>query len=82
VPRILEGPAWDGRSVLFIVFDEGHGSEPIPFVVVGPVVRPGFRSAVPHDHYSLLRTIENAWGLPCLASACRANTLAELFGPN
>jgi hypothetical protein len=32
-----------------------------------------------HDHYSLLRGIEDALGLPCLAPASDANSLAELF---
>ena len=39
----------------------------------------GFRSDEPHDHYGVLRTIEDAWGLDCLASACDARPLDEFF---
>jgi hypothetical protein len=47
---------------------------------VGPMVRPGARSTVAHNHYSLLRTIENLWGLGCLRNSCTANDLREFFG--
>ena len=40
---------------------------------------PGFTSCVRHDHYSLLRTIEDAWGLACLGQACSATNMAEFF---
>lgn len=79
VPRILTSPAWQQGGVLFITFDEGSGSQPVPTIVVSTGARAGFRSSVPHDHYSLLRTIEDAWHLPCLANACTANTLVEMF---
>ena len=36
-------------------------------------------SAVPHTHYSLLRTIQDAFGLECLEESCSANTLGEFF---
>jgi hypothetical protein len=38
-------------------------------VVVSPLVQPGFVSQVAYDHFSLLRTIEDAWGLPHLLNA-------------
>jgi hypothetical protein len=81
VPRILQSAAWQQGGVLFITFDEGQGSQPIATLVIAPDVAPDFRSAVAHDHYSLLRTIENAWGLPCLANSCGANDLREFFLP-
>ena len=79
VPRILDSTAWRQGGVLFITWDEGSGSEPVATLVIAPDVPAGFRSSVPHDHYSLLRTIEDAWGLPCLANACSANDMAEFF---
>ena len=79
VPRILDSAAWQRGGVLFITWDEGSGSEPVATLVIAPGVPAGFRSSVPHDHYSLLRTIEDAWGLPCLAHACSANAMAEFF---
>jgi phosphatidylinositol-3-phosphatase len=81
VPRILESGAWRVGGVLFVTFDEGskdHG-QTVPLVAVSPYVRAGTRSAAPYSHYSLLRTIEDAWGLECLARACAAHDVADLF---
>jgi acid phosphatase len=82
VPRITSSPAF-ADSVLFITWDEGGGDQGgggrVPLVIVSPLVRPGTASSVAHDHYSLLRTIEDAWGLGCLARSCAANDLRELF---
>ena len=41
----------------------------IATILVGPDVRAGARSARPADHYSLLRTIDEAFGLPPLRRA-------------
>jgi hypothetical protein len=82
IPRILRSPAMKG-SVLFLTWDEGTsklgGGGKVATVVIGPTVRRGFRSATPHSHYSLVRTIEAAWGLGCLNRSCRANTFREFF---
>lgn len=82
VPRIQAAMAKQ-PGVLFITWDEGGssvgGGGRVATLVIGPGVRPGYRSAVRHDHYSLLRTIENAWGLGCLHRSCTANDLREFF---
>ncbi len=82
VPRITSSPAFAG-SVLFITWDEGSGSAggggQVATIVVSPLVAAGAKSATPHTHYSLLRTIQDAWGLPCLAASCAANDLREFF---
>jgi hypothetical protein len=36
-------------------------------------------SQTTHDHYSVTRTVEDLFGLPCLANACEANTLDEFL---
>ena len=78
VPRILASPAWQDKGVLFVVFDEGTtnvgccqyaAGGKTDTLVISPLVRPGFVSNEPYDHYSLLRTIEQAWGLPLLGKA-------------
>jgi hypothetical protein len=76
VPSILDSPAFAG-SVVFITFDEGSGSDPtagghIATIVLSPAMTPGFRSSVRYNHYSMLRTIEQAWGLPLLGEAAAA----------
>lgn len=85
VPRILDSRAWRDGGVLFITFDEGDGpagaGDRVATLVVSPAVRSGLRSAVPHDHYDLLRTIQDAWGLGCVAETCRARPMSEFFAP-
>jgi len=52
-------------SLLIVTFDEDDGSNAnhIATIVVGQQVRPG-RYRTPIDHYNVLRTIEQAYGLP------------------
>ncbi len=82
VPRILSSGAFTD-SVLFITWDEGTtstgGGGHVATLVISPLTRAGMRSATWHDHYSLLRTVEDAWGLGCLAQTCGANDMREFF---
>ncbi len=81
VPRITESGAF-ADGVLFITWDEGTGGPGgghVATIVVSRRVRPSTVSRVPHDHYSLLRTIEDAFGIGCLGHACSANDLGEVF---
>ena len=83
-PRIMADPAFADGGLLAVTFDEGtHGDDDndVATILVGPGVKSGFVSNVPHTHYSLLRTIQEAMGLPCLAASCDANTLGEVFEP-
>lgn len=83
VPRIIDSASFRAGGALFITFDEGSETAAdgnhVATIVAGPAVTAGARSAVPHNHYSLLRTLEDAWGLDCLAESCSANTLGEFF---
>ncbi|MBF6590623.1 MAG: hypothetical protein IVW57_08845 [Ktedonobacterales bacterium] len=72
VPPILASAAWKQGGVLFLVWDEGTDDNGccayasggrVPLLVIAPGGRAGYRSATPYDHYSLLRTITDAWGL-------------------
>ena len=82
VPRITRSAAMK-NSVLFITWDEGTtslgGGGHVATLVIGPTVKRGYRSASRHTHYSLLRTIESAFGVGCLNRTCSANTLHEFF---
>jgi acid phosphatase len=83
VPRITGSAAWHDGGTLFVTFDEGVASTTPPnriaTIVSSPLVPAGTTSDVPHDHYSLLRTVQNAFGLDCLEDSCSANTLGEFF---
>jgi hypothetical protein len=88
VPAILDAPAFTDRSVLFITWDtskgreaccgaqEGGGRIPLIAVTKHPMA---VRGTTPSDHYSLLATIEDGFGLPRLAHAKGAATLFDLF---
>jgi phosphatidylinositol-3-phosphatase len=71
------------RSVVFIVFDEGSsdtgGGGRIAALALGPVVRPGSHFRTPMNHYGLLRTIEDAWGLPPLGASGAAKPITGIW---
>ena len=71
--RIMASPAWTTqRSLAIITFDEDasdlhHPAQRIPTIVLGSQdVKAGFVSSRRYTHYSLLRTIEAALGLPTM----------------
>ena len=87
VPRIVGSPAFT-KGMLFITWDEGTtnasargggGGGHVPLIVVGPHVPAGLRSARPATELDLLRTLEDNWGLGCLANACRASALTAFL---
>lgn len=82
VPAILRAPDF-ATSVLFIVWDEGTtsvgGGGQVPLVMVSPLVAPGVQDATPTNHYSLLRTIEDAWALTRLGASAGAVPLTAAF---
>ncbi len=83
VPKILNSSAWNTGGVLFIIYDEGStntgGGGVVATAVISNYALRGKTSAVSHNHYSLLKTVEDAWGLPCLINSCAANNLTEFF---
>jgi acid phosphatase len=72
------------NGVVFIVFDEGSsdqgGGGHVAALVVGPTVRPGSRFTAPTGHYGLLRTIEDAFGLPYLGGSASASPITGIWG--
>jgi phosphatidylinositol-3-phosphatase len=79
VPKILNSAAFAG-SALFITWDEGSssidGGGHIATIVASPGMAAGFRATAHYNHYSMLRTIEAAWGLPLLGGAATAAPMA------
>ena len=47
----------------------GPGGGRIGAVLLSPLIRPGTVSTIPYNHYSLLRAIEDIFGLPYLGDA-------------
>jgi len=58
----------------------GPGGGRVGAVVLSPFVRPGTVSAVPYNHYSLLKTVEAIFGLEPLGYAAAAGP--QVFGPD
>lgn len=83
LPTILNSSAFTNGGAVFLTWDEGStstgGGGKVATVVISPLAKNGFSSATSHTHYSLLRTIETAWGLGCIANTCAANDLREFF---
>ncbi len=68
-----------------ITYDEGS-DPPVPnhanilLAAIGPLVNPGvYGGAYHYTHYSLLRTLEDGFGLPPLAGAKAAHPLAAIW---
>lgn len=73
LPTIFHSPAWTTqRSLLIVTFDEDAAdgqaqSQRIPTLILGSKgVQAGSSSKIRYTHYSVLRTIEAALGLPPL----------------
>lgn len=67
VPRILESPAFTQQdSLLVLTWDEDdhHDDNRVLALFAGPAARPGHTSSRSYNHYSLLHTVEELWGLP------------------
>ena len=81
VPRIQNSPSCAAPQTCLIVitFDEGGTDDHLFTVFVKPGPRPP-DSNVMYDHYSLLRTIEDSWGLATLtANDAAATPMADMF---
>jgi phosphatidylinositol-3-phosphatase len=66
--------------LIILTWDEGQGSHSccglpaeaggrVPTVLISPLARNGYKDSTPYTHYSLLKTIESAWGFSYLGHA-------------
>lgn len=71
---------------MVITFDEGGGGDRaggggrVATIVAVPDGPRGVVSLRPYTHYSLLRTLEDGFGLPPLREAAGAAPMSDLFG--
>jgi phosphatidylinositol-3-phosphatase len=81
LPRIID---WVNKNsgVIFIVWDEGtSANSPIPFLAIGPGVKPGYTSNVKYDHGSLVRSVQEIFNLQPLATVASKSSFADMFKP-
>jgi len=87
VPKILASQAYKNNGVLFIVWDEGDESllgkasdGPMPFLVMSPKAKAGYASQTKLTHSSMLRSVQEIFGVtPLLRDAQNATNLSEFF---
>ena len=88
VPGILASSAYLNGGALLITWDEGESSAgccgnatggQVATLVIAPNGIAGLRSTIAETHYSLLRTVEDAWGLSPLGRAASAVAMREYF---
>ena len=88
VTSIKHSPAWKhGRNAIVIVWDENDYStlpntNQVVAIVDTNYGAHGVQSAHRYTHYSLLKSMEAGFGLPCLNHACDKNVsvMSDLFG--
>jgi hypothetical protein len=83
--QILHSAAFTSQSSLLVVtFDEDDASQnnQVATLLIAHSVAPGFRSATAYNHYSLLRTIGQSWGLaPLTTNDGNATAMTDFFQP-
>ena len=80
LPRLI-AYADKHAAVIFITFDEGGSTPKLPFIAVGPMVKPHYTGTERYDHSSQLKSVERILGLPVLPTVASANELTDLFKP-
>src|SRR5215467_9767814 len=86
VTSIKSSQAWKkGNNAIIVVWDENDYTVTLNKVLL--IVETnhgdqGVQSTLPYTHFSLLKTLEAGFGLPCLNHACDsdANVMTDLFG--
>lgn len=91
VPLITNSPQYKRAGVLFIVWDEAEDSGaysdgPIPMFILSPFAKgageKGYDNSIHYDHSSMLKTVQEIFGLePLLGAAADPNTrdLSDFF---
>ncbi len=84
IERLLSYPGVAQNGLIIVTWDEGQGEHTccgletgggrIATLLISPHARRGFEDDTPYTHYSILKTIASAWGLPELGHAADAQT--------
>ena len=82
VPAILNSTAYQNGGALFITWDEGVGGDgPIGMIILSASAKGGgYSNTIHYTHGSLLRTVEEIFGMGLLGDAAVQTDLSDLFG--
>jgi hypothetical protein len=86
VSGIESSPAWaKGRNAIIVTWDENdysNAANRVVMLVETNYAANGRADATFYDHFSLLRTLEAGFGLPCLNHACdhTSKVMNKMFG--
>jgi hypothetical protein len=84
VHAITSSPVWHtGHNAIVLTFDEGNGGPPgngyVATIVVTNQGPRGLKDPTSYNHYSLLASLQKAYGLGCLLNSCTATPMTPLF---
>ena len=81
ISQVLDSAEYrSGDTALFLTYDEGSGDQHIATVVVSPSTPAGTSVGTAWNHYSMLRTTEEMFGLPVvLGKAVSAQSMRSAF---
>ena len=83
VPQYLTSSSGQ-NGLLIVTWDHGsafssYAATPIPTIFFGPHVKVGYTSSTVINHYSVLRTLEDMYGLTALGSAASAAPITDIW---
>jgi len=88
IQPLLSNPAFQQDGLLVLWWDEGNaadtnqGGGQVAVVLVGPTIKPGFRSTTFYRHENVLRTIAEGLGLGFPGASIYVVSMGEFFGAN
>ncbi len=83
--HILNTSTWSQtNSAVIITWDEGTsgsgGGGHVPTIIISKHTPAGYTSGTFANHYTLLSTIQEAFGVGCLQNSCNYGDLSQFFG--
>ncbi|HEX2664329.1 MAG TPA: alkaline phosphatase family protein [Candidatus Acidoferrum sp.] len=82
VNLITSSSIWEtGNNAIVVTFDEGNTvSSQVATIVITNHGPRGVTDNTSYNHYSLLASLQQTFGLECLVNSCAATAMAPLFG--
>jgi len=81
VDKITSSATWlNGNNAIVITFDEGNtATSRVATIVITNHGPRGLSDNTSYNHYSLLASLQQTFGLGCLLNSCTANPMTKLF---